>query len=218
MATTTTVSGLPLPEGGDPNDIPGDVGAALTMIDKGWIQHLTAAEIAALPGPKMPAGLVVWNKTFLRHEVSDGTDWKVLATRGYVDAVGTWYDWTPVLSQNGTVTWNAATSTARYALVGDLVTVTMRLAATSAGTLGNLVTVTGLPVAIASPVASEVVGTFLHFDSGTTNRTGAAISVAANANAVTFVTDNDPSGYGVTSGALASGDVFSMTLTYEAAR
>jgi hypothetical protein len=56
-----------------------------------------------------------------------------------------WKDWTPTLTQQNTVTWDAATATARYVELGYATHFVCQLPVTSAGVAGQVVTVS-LPV------------------------------------------------------------------------
>lgn len=73
MATTTTISGLPVPEGSDANNVPADMAALAAPLDGAIIRKLSTAGIAALTAPQKPAGLVVYNTTTSRLQISNGT-------------------------------------------------------------------------------------------------------------------------------------------------
>ncbi|MEZ5119652.1 MAG: hypothetical protein R2686_07090 [Candidatus Nanopelagicales bacterium] len=74
MATTTTISSLPVPGGADANDVPSDMSDLADAIDGKVILKLTGAAIAALSAPEKPAGTVFYNTTTGTLQISDGAD------------------------------------------------------------------------------------------------------------------------------------------------
>lgn len=61
---TTTVMGLPYPQGSDDADVPADMGALAARLDATpGVESLTSAQIAAIAAPQRPAGRVVHNST-----------------------------------------------------------------------------------------------------------------------------------------------------------
>ena len=73
--TTSTVHGIEVPDSAEPNDTPEDIGKVVTALEGGSIvKRLTSAAIAALTAPQKPAGLVVYNTTTNKVQISDGTN------------------------------------------------------------------------------------------------------------------------------------------------
>lgn len=127
--------------------------------------------------------------------------------------VDAWTAYTPTLTQSNTVTKTVARAV--YTRVGRLITCTFYLAVTGSGTAGNTV-VAGLPVEAAS--ANSMNGAGQIFDTSTTTRYG-GLWIGSGATAVVLAGDwAGASGWGVNPNvALASGDVITGTITYEAA-
>lgn len=73
--TTSPVHGIEVPDSSEANDIPEDVGKVVTALEGGSIiRRLTGAAIAALTSLQKPAGLVVYNTTTNKLQISDGTN------------------------------------------------------------------------------------------------------------------------------------------------
>ena len=73
--TTSTVHGIEVPNSAEANDVPEDIGKVVTALEGGSIvRRLTGAAIAALTAPQKPAGLVVYNTTTNKVQISDGTN------------------------------------------------------------------------------------------------------------------------------------------------
>ena len=73
--TTSTIHGIEVPDSAEPNDTPEDIGKVVTALEGGSIvRRLTGAQIAALTAPQKPAGLVVYNTTTGKLQISDGTN------------------------------------------------------------------------------------------------------------------------------------------------
>ncbi len=73
--TTSTVHGIEVPDSAEANNVPEDIGKVVTALEGGSIvKRLTGAAIAALTSPQKPAGLVVYNTTTGRMQMSDGTN------------------------------------------------------------------------------------------------------------------------------------------------
>ena len=73
--TTSTVHGIEVPDSSETNDVPEDIGKVVTALEGGSIvRRLTSAAIAALTAPEKPAGLVVYNTTTGKLQISDGTN------------------------------------------------------------------------------------------------------------------------------------------------
>lgn len=131
MGTTSTVNGLPAPADGDGNDVVSDLLALVAVLDTGSVvKRLTSVQIAALSAGQKPAGLVVYNTTTGRLQVSNGSTFDDHAE--YSD----WTDYTPTLSQ-GTATDIAKTvQYARWCRVGNMVHCNGYLVLTAAGASG----------------------------------------------------------------------------------
>ena len=87
--TTSTVHGIEVPNSAEPNDVPEDIGKVVAALEGGSIiRRLTGAAIAALTAPQKPAGLVVYNTTTNRLQISDGTNFADLVDSHHF-AVGT---------------------------------------------------------------------------------------------------------------------------------
>jgi hypothetical protein len=72
--TTSTVHGIEVPDSAEANNVPEDIGKVVTALETGsLIKRLTGAAIAALTAPQKPAGLVVYNTTTNKLQVSNGT-------------------------------------------------------------------------------------------------------------------------------------------------
>ena len=127
-----------------------------------------------------------------------------------------WTDYTPTLTQSATV--SKTITYARYMKVGRMVTVNVLLTCTSSGTAANHIEV-GLPLAAVSS-AAFVVGTFhVYNSSGPNHFVGACYFWSTTS--VACVTNNNSHYLGETSSAFASaigsGDIVSISLTYESA-
>ena len=77
--TTSTVHGIEVPNSFEANNVPEDIGKVVTALESGsLVKRLTGAAIAALTAPQKPSGLVVFNTTTNRLQVSNGSafvDW-----------------------------------------------------------------------------------------------------------------------------------------------
>jgi hypothetical protein len=103
--TTSTVHGIEVPDSAEANNVPEDIGKVVTALEGGSIvKRLTSAQIAALTAPQKPAGLVVYNTTTSRLQVSDGTNFKDVPA---LASSGAWTSYTPTVTGwtlgNGTV-------------------------------------------------------------------------------------------------------------------
>ena len=77
--TTSTVHGIEVPDSSEANDVPEDIGKVVAALEAGsLVRRLTGAQIAALAAPQKPAGLVVYNTTTNRLQISDGTSFSDL--------------------------------------------------------------------------------------------------------------------------------------------
>lgn len=144
--------------------------------------------------------------------LSNFTDGSVL-TAAELNTGLTYADYTPVWTQSTTITHTK--NWAQYTVFGKLVTASIKLTSTTAGTAGQIIKVT-LPVnassnnfilgtAVLTGVAG-VSGRFALYDTSTTMVFGGAIGGA-----------NAPTGDYGTSTTVASGNVLHIALTYEAA-
>lgn len=72
--TTSTVHGIEVPDSSEANNVPEDIGKVVTALEGGSIiRRLTGAQISALTAPQKPAGLVVYNTTTSKVQVSSGS-------------------------------------------------------------------------------------------------------------------------------------------------
>jgi hypothetical protein len=126
---------------------------------------------------------------------------------------GDWTSYTPVITQNATLT--TTVSYAKYQQVGKMVTVQVQLSITSAGTGNNIIVVT-LPINMSSSSEDRSYGSFMYKDSGTAYYQGSVIG--SSASAVKFVVHNSQNFLGsVPNFAAANGDAIGFTISYEVA-
>lgn len=72
--TTSTVHGIEVPDSAEANNVPEDIGKVVTALEAGsLVKRLTGAQISALTSPQKPAGLLVYNTTTSKLQISDGT-------------------------------------------------------------------------------------------------------------------------------------------------
>lgn len=72
--TTSTVHGIEVPDSAEANNVPEDIGKVVTALEAGSIvKRLTGAQISALTSPQKPAGLLVYNTTTNKVQISNGT-------------------------------------------------------------------------------------------------------------------------------------------------
>lgn len=125
-----------------------------------------------------------------------------------------WINWTPTVTQSGSVT--VTVTLAQYMIIGDTVLVAVRLTVTGSGTIGNVIVIAGQPVAMqpASAGTYYCIGNGMIADSGTAFYNCAVIALTA--------TDWRFMGYSVTnymgatpSFALASNDQITFTAIYK---
>lgn len=139
-------------------------------------------------------------------------------TAAELNAAGTWQDYTPTWTQSATIT--KTVNWARYMQFGKLVTVSVKMTATSAGTANNLILI-GLPVTASSN--NDLMGTVVRRASGTlTNALRFSFFNSSSTVKFSISTANASSAdfHGLTAAdsiTIASGDVYVMQLTYEAA-
>lgn len=132
------------------------------------------------------------------------------------EVIRPWQDWTPTVTQGVGVAINI--DYARYATVGNIVTIVVELAATAAGTAGQPIIISGVPVAIQpanlSASGVNVIGTVIIIDSGASWYHAALIAWGANDwrfiahNVIDFVGAQPNFG-------LVNTDIISFQATYE---
>lgn len=127
--------------------------------------------------------------------------------------VGRWVAWTPTVTQGVSVT--ATVSYARCILSNNTVTLTTLLTATSAGTAGTAIVVSGLPYSIANTSAFSAIGSGVIVDAGVAVYAG--IAVAAGANDIRVIYPGSNYIGVIPNFALANTDVISIAATYEVA-
>ena len=72
--TTSTVHGIEVPDSAEANNVPEDIGKVVTALEAGsLVKRLTGAQISALTSPQKPAGLLVYNTTTSKLQISNGT-------------------------------------------------------------------------------------------------------------------------------------------------
>lgn len=125
-------------------------------------------------------------------------------------------DYTPTLTQSGAVT---KTSSSRYMTLGKLVMVWVRLDVTGTGTASNTVTVS-LPVTAAW--SNKTVGHGLFFDTSASDNYPLRVSNSGTDAVLFTVTLDDGTGvslgaFAPVAAAIASGDVLTFFVQYEAA-
>lgn len=88
--TTSTVHGIEVPDSAEANNVPEDIGKVVTALEAGSIvKRLTGAQISALTSPQKPAGLLVYNTTTNRLQISDGTNFADYVAGTPTYAIGT---------------------------------------------------------------------------------------------------------------------------------
>lgn len=123
-----------------------------------------------------------------------------------------WTDWTPSVTQSGSVT--VTVTRAKYLQLGKFFIAFADLAVTGSGTTNNAITVSSPVTAAANP---GTMGSFRYFDSGTGNYAGTV--QGSSTTAVQFYVGGTQSGaMGISPNfAMASGDVFRLQFQGEAA-
>lgn len=142
--------------------------------------------------------------------ITIGSTTATINMAGYLFS-GQWTDYTPTLSQNGTVTHTI--TYCRYRRYGRTVIYQGYIVATAAGTAGQVISVS-LPVTAA--IASfHPVGTFYFYDASPgTNYAG--VSLNRSTTSLGFLVDREGEVGNSPSLALASGDQIKWEVTYEA--
>jgi len=149
--TTSTVHGIEVPDSSEANDVPEDIGKVVTALEGGSIvRRLTSAAIAALTAPQKPAGLVVYNTTTGKLQVSNGTSFADVDA-----ALGVWQSWTCAVTASGSNPTGVTQVGSSYTRIGDLVTargaVTVPIATKGSGSYYF-----SLPVNMASVYAASI--------------------------------------------------------------
>jgi hypothetical protein len=130
--------------------------------------------------------------------------------------VGRWVDWTPTVTQSGSVTFTI--TFCRYIVQDNVVNIRGRLAITSAGTGNNNIVIGAGPAAIAPANAQNIMGGIRVTDTGTADYVGALlwnsstqlVGQVHSTGATTFIGVNP-------NFALASGDIIGFFAVYERA-
>lgn len=145
----------------------------------------------------------------------DGTQLSTtLASKGDISTNGAWTSWTPTFSQSGAV--SVSVNKASYVQIGKMVMASLDVAFSSAGTSGNLLLLTSLPVAAAA--GSIVIGNGNLYDSGSSTNYNYLFRRVNDTNIRLIGDWSGANGWGVTpSLAIASGDICRGILNYEAA-
>ena len=204
--TTSTVHGIEVPDSAEANNIPEDIGKVVTALEGGsFARRLTGAQIAALTGAQKTAGVLVYNTTTNRLQISDGSAW--------VDVgAPVWQTWTCTVTASTTNPTGVTQIDCKYTQIGKTVhfraVVTIPLATKGSGTYQF-----SLPVSAASnqevPLGQGHNGTILNTGAVIAQTTTTAILHIADGSgnksvySSTHVTGDDASVY--------------LTGTYEAA-
>ena len=221
MATTSTVFGYPIPEGEDPNNVPGDVADLVAELDKSFAgARLTQAQIDALPAAYKAIGVHVYNLTAGRLERWTGSAWvSDLATKSYVDALGTWQSYTPTLTAE-TTNPTGWTGTGFYTQIGKLVHVKGIVSAGVGANAGSGVYRIALPVSADTTITNAPCAGSVWIDqssNGTFNSYAVAYTNSATwfcmkyaAGSIQYVSHSIPSQW-------TAGDYIQFAFSYQAA-
>jgi len=131
-----------------------------------------------------------------------------------LDTPGVWTSWTPAFTQTGALTTSALT--AKYVQLGKVIHANIAATFSNAGTTNTIFTLTNLPVTAVT--GARIIGTGAFFDQSTSvTYSGHVLFVGATD--IRFIGDwSAQNSWGTTPNlAVASGDVFRVFLTYEAA-
>ncbi len=147
------------------------------------------------------------------HIAADSIDAEHYAA-GSVDNTAAGFTWTtfaPTWTQSATISHTA--TYAKYCQIGKIITVQVKLTATSAGTTSNVILLASLPTAAS---ADGMTGAWSYFDTGTAWNAGACYG--STTSSVSFIVHGAGNSFGGASEiTVASGDVLNVSLTYEAA-
>jgi hypothetical protein len=119
-------------------------------------------------------------------------------------------NWTPVITQG--VTPTQTVNFGRYLRFGNLIHIFGSVSFTGAGTAGQVISVTNLPIPFLLSGASG--GTFRYFDVGNTNFCG---TVVTSGTSLALFHDGDGNALGAGSHTIANADVLQFDCWYEAA-
>ena len=151
--TTSTVHGIQVPNSAQANNVPTDLGLIVTALESGsLVKRLTGAQIAALSGAQKPAGLVVYNTTTGKLQISNGS------TFSDIDTSSRYAAWTPTVTASTTNPTGVTTEVARYSRTGNTVHAYAQLTIPS-GTKGSGTYSISLPVAATTGQVDLSLGT-----------------------------------------------------------
>lgn len=132
---------------------------------------------------------------------------------------GIWTDWTPTVTQSGSVT--VTVTFAKYFTDGKLVVLRANLAVTGTGTANNDIVIGGIPASVQPSFHStSVIGTGLVTNAGTAYYQGALVAISATDFRIYIHNFTPLAGSAIGSNpnfALANGDAISFQATYERA-
>ena len=136
------VNGLnALPIGATGNNVPAHIQLLKDDLNGGSIiRRLTGAQISALAAPQKPAGLVVYNTTTGKLQISDGTNFADIPAMG---SAGAWTSYTPTV---GGWTIGNGTAAGKYLRLGQTIIGWAKL------TLGTTTSITGSALTLTLPV------------------------------------------------------------------
>ncbi len=202
MGTTSTVNGLPAPAGGDGNDVASHLLALVAVLDTGSVvKRLTSAQIAALTSAQKPAGLVVYNTTTGRLQVSNGSTFDDYVRRN------SYADYTPTITQDAESSIAKTVGVSRWVQIGSQVHFYGSVTITASGDSGW--PRVSLPVSASSHEAP--VGDMRFYDASAGQAYTQGMAWLSGGDKVYLV----PAGGGAIS--LANGDYLQWCLTDEAA-
>jgi hypothetical protein len=138
--TTSTVHGIQVPDSSQANNIPNDLGLVVTALESGsLVKRLTAAQISALTAPQKPAGLVVYNTTTNKLQISDGSGFADYVAGTPVHAIGVKTGSTSLASHSSAPSPRTCSRTARARSTSTLAGWRLRPATTTtpATTIGR---------------------------------------------------------------------------------
>lgn len=174
-----------------------------------YIREQVVVTCTSATHPSGVEGRLIFETDTDKLMVHNGSTWVELARPG------AWTSWTPTLAQGAT---GDITKTVTYAAAikfGRAVLASFHLDITGAGTAGADITITLPHTAVAS---AAVKGGGWYYDASTTTRYTLSVGVGSTAVAVFENDASGGSGFGTApSFAVASGDILSGFLIYEAA-
>lgn len=161
-------------------------------------------------------------------ETPSASKWNILGTNdaafnsgGGVLAAGVnaeaWTAFTPQIDQGVTTNIAKTVTSARYIQYGKVVYATVRVDFTGAGTAGSAITST-IPVNAKNGTSFICLGTSNYYDTSVGSPNYHALVLTASASQVQFIIHSTTGSIGVVPNiAVASGDMLSFSVTYEAA-